>query len=78
MVKSLRFAHYYPTLDNLLRELQNEIAQKFIRRVEGLKRPKDMDKIAREFFLSAEELGALVSRSFRLIVRQDLLTNVKA
>lgn len=53
------FYHYYPTLDDLLRELQNKLAQKFMARVEGMEQPKDMDKITREFFLSVEELGAL-------------------
>lgn len=34
-----------------------ELAQNFIKRTQGLERPRDMDKITREFFLCNEELG---------------------
>ena len=34
-----------------------ELAQNFIKRTQGLERPRDMDKITREFFLYSEELG---------------------
>ena len=51
------FYLHYNTLDDLLREIQNEMAQNFIKRTQGLERPRDMDKITREFFLCSEELG---------------------
>lgn len=51
------FYLHYNTLDDLLREIQNEMAQNFIKRTQGLERPQDMDKITREFFLCSEELG---------------------
>ena len=51
------FYLHYNTLDDLLREIQNEMAQNFIKRTQGLERPRDMDKITREFFLYSEELG---------------------
>ena len=56
------FYLHYNTLEDLLRELQNEMAQDFIKRTEGLSRPRDMDKITREFFLAHEELGVLGER----------------
>ncbi len=56
------FYLHYNTLDDLLRELQNELAQNFINRTQGLKRPRDMDRITREFFLCSEELGSLGER----------------
>ncbi|MCI8937999.1 MAG: TetR/AcrR family transcriptional regulator [Lachnospiraceae bacterium] len=56
------FYLHYNTLDDLLREIQNEMAQNFIKRTQGLKRPRDMDKITREFFLCSEELGKLGER----------------
>lgn len=56
------FYLHYNTLDDLLREMQNEMAQDFIRRTEGLERPRDMGKITREFFLCSEDLGKLGER----------------
>ena len=56
------FYLHYDSLDDLLRELQNELAQAFIKRTEGLERPRDLDKITREFFLYNEELGRLGER----------------
>lgn len=53
------FYLHYNTLDDLLRELQNELAQNFIKRTQDLERPRDMDKITREFFLCSEELGEI-------------------
>ena len=56
------FYLHYNTLDDLLREIQNEMAQNFIKRTQGLERPRDMDKITREFFLCSEELGKIGER----------------
>lgn len=56
------FYLHYNSIDDLLRELQNEMARNFIQRTEGLERPRDMDKITREFFLCSEELGKLGER----------------
>lgn len=53
------FYLHYNTLDDLLREIQNEMAQNFIKRTQSLERPRDMDKITREFFLCSEELGKI-------------------
>lgn len=56
------FYLHYNSLDDLLRELQNELAQNFIQRTAHLDRPRDMDKITREFFLCNQELGKLGER----------------
>ncbi len=56
------FYLHYNSLDDLLKEMQNELAQAFIERTKGLERPRDLDKITREFFLSHEELGKLGER----------------
>ena len=56
------FYLHYNTLDDLLREIQNEMAQNFIKRTQGLERPRDMDKITREFFLCSEELVKIGER----------------
>lgn len=56
------FYLHYNTIDDLLRELQNEMAQSFIRRTKGMERPGDMDRITQEFFLYNEELGKLGER----------------
>ena len=60
------FYLHYDSLDDLLRKVQNELAQAFIERTKGLKRPRDLDKITREFFLSHEELGKLGQRKLPL------------
>ena len=56
------FYLHYNSLDDLLLEMQNEMAQSFIKRTQGLERPRDIDKITREFFLSQNELGKLGER----------------
>ena len=48
------FYLHYNSLDELLREMQNEMARDFIQRTRHLQRPRDMDKITREFFLVSE------------------------
>ena len=53
---------FYLHYDDLLRELQNEMAKDFIERTRGLERPRDMDRITREFFLVSEGAGRLHER----------------
>ena len=56
------FYLHYNSLNDLLRELQNEMAKDFIQRTRDLERPRDMDKITREFFLVSEGAGRLHER----------------
>ena len=56
------FYLHYETLDCLLSELKGELTQKYIERTRELERPRDMDKLTREFFLYSEELGELGER----------------
>ena len=56
------FYLHYDSLDDLLREIQNDMAQDFVKSVEGMVPCKDMDKITREFFLAHERLGKLGER----------------
>ena len=53
------FYSHYDSLDDLLKEIQHETAQKFIERTRNMKRPRDIDKVTREFFLYSEALGRL-------------------
>ena len=62
------FYLHYDSLDDLLREIQNDLAQDFIKRTEGMVPPRDMDKITREFFLSQESLGRLGERDRKSVV----------
>lgn len=56
------FYSHYETLDDLLQEMQNEMVQEFVKRTENMIRPREMDKITREFFLYNESLGKLGER----------------
>ena len=51
------FYYYYPTLDQLLRELQVEYSNKYIERVKHYKLPDEIDKVNREFFMYSNEQG---------------------
>lgn len=62
MINRKTFYLHYDSLEDLLLEMQNEMAQNFIKRMQGLERPRDIDKITREFFLVHEELGKLGER----------------
>ena len=62
MINRKTFYLHYPTLDSLLQEVQQEMTEKFIERTKGMERPRDMDKVTREFFLCSEELGKLGER----------------
>lgn len=62
MINRKTFYLHYDSLDELLLEMQNELAKSFIERTRGMERPRDIDKITREFFLSQNELGELGER----------------
>ncbi len=44
------FYHYYPALDDLLGEMQMELAADYIERVKDYRLPEDAEKVNRIFF----------------------------
>ncbi len=50
-VNKKTFYHYYPTLDDLLAELQMEISSAYIEKIKDFKLPDEIRKVNREFFL---------------------------
>ena len=74
------FYRYYPTLDHLLAELQNEWSQEYSKRVAHFRLPEDLDKVNREFFLYSVEKGELYEKitcsgNYRYI-RQKMINHV--
>ena len=57
MINKKTFYVYYPTLDDLLAEIQTEYSAEYIERIKGFKLPDELDKVNREFFLFSEEKG---------------------
>jgi AcrR family transcriptional regulator len=56
------FYLHYPTLDDLLAELQDELADEFIRRTSRYSVILDMPNITQEFFLQSQALDKLRQR----------------
>ena len=57
MINRKTFYAHYDNLNILLSELQKEMSQKFSERTKNMERPRDIDKVTREFFTYSEELG---------------------
>ena len=57
MINKKTFYVYYPTLDDLLAEIQSEYAAEYIERIKDFRLPDELDKVNREFFLFSEEKG---------------------
>ena len=57
MINKKTFYVYYPTLDDLLAEIQAEYSAEYIERIKDYKLPDELDKVNREFFLFSEEKG---------------------
>ena len=57
MINKKTFYVYYPTLDDLLAEMQAELSSGYLERIKEYKLPDDLDKINREFFMFSEEQG---------------------
>ena len=51
------FYLHYNTLDDLLKSIQNELANKFNERVKGLDPLNDLEQITKEFFYFSNEEG---------------------
>ena len=59
LVNKTTFYRYYPTMDDLLAELQWEFAEPYIKRTAGLRYPEDIEPIVREFMRYSAEQGPL-------------------
>ena len=57
MINKKTFYVYYPTLDDLLAEIQSEYSAEYIQRIKNFRLPDELDKVNREFFLFSEEKG---------------------
>lgn len=57
VVNKKTFYHYYPTLDDLLGEMQSELSAGYIERIKDYVLPDELDKVNREFYLFSEEQG---------------------
>ena len=61
-VNKKTFYRYYETMDFLLAEFQEKMMADYLLRVDGLRIPKDLDKITHEFFAFAQKRGEVFER----------------
>ena len=59
MINKTTFYRYYPTLDDLLEQVQSELAAPYVNRTSGLRYPEDIEQIVREFMRYSAEQGPL-------------------
>ena len=57
MINKKTFYHYYPSLDDLLAEMQAELSEAYLERVKDCKLPRDAAKVNRAFFAYSAEQG---------------------
>ncbi len=57
MINKKTFYHYYPSLDDLLAEMQAELSEAYLERVKDCKLPRDVAKVNRAFFEYSAEQG---------------------
>lgn len=57
MVNKKTFYHYYPTLDDLLAEMQLELTAGYLQRIKDYRLPEDLEQVNREFFLYSAGQG---------------------
>ena len=57
MINKKTFYHYYPSLDDLLAEMQAELSAAYLERVKDYQLPRDAAKVNREFFAYSAEQG---------------------
>lgn len=74
------FYVYYPTLDDLLAEMQMELSAGYIERVKDFKLPDEIDKVNREFFLYSAGQGLAYDKITCAVsygyVRQQMINKV--
>ena len=59
LVNKTTFYRYYPTLDDLLFEVQERFAKPYIDRTSGMRYPEDIEDIIREFMVYSAQQGPL-------------------
>ena len=59
LINKTTFYRYYPTLEDLLAEVQWEFAEPYIKRTSGLRYPDDIEHIVREFMVYSAAQGPL-------------------
>ncbi|MEX2805383.1 TetR/AcrR family transcriptional regulator [Streptococcus sp. H31] len=77
------FYRYYPTLADLLAEMQEQYAQSYIDLIKDLSLPDDLEKMQRAFFEFSAEQGEAydkitISQTFYRDIRQDMVDMVMA
>jgi Transcriptional regulator len=80
MINKKTFYNYYPSIDDLLAEMQMQFSSEYIKRVQGFRYPEELDKVNREFFVYSEEQGLAYQKitcsgSYSTI-RQEMIDNV--
>ena len=62
MVNKKTFYHYYPSLDALLAELQEEMSAEYLELVRDCRLPEDLEKVNRAFFEYSASKGLAYER----------------
>ena len=70
------FYRYYPTLDDLLEEIQLEYARPYVELTSGLRYPEDTDAIVREFLLYSSRQGPLYDAILSLGMYESILSRL--
>lgn len=76
------FYRYYPTLDDLLAEVQEDFSHEYIERTRSLRIPEDIEQITREFCLysaaQGEAYDKITCSGSYLPIRQQMIDHVMA
>lgn len=80
MINKKTFYNYYPTIDDLLAEMQRQLSAGYIEKVKNYNLPEELDKVNREFFIYSEEQGIAYEKitcsgSYSTI-RQEMIDDV--
>ncbi|CAJ2233747.1 TetR/AcrR family transcriptional regulator [Companilactobacillus paralimentarius] len=76
------FYRYYPTLDDLLTEMQAKYAEEYLKEIKGYQYPKDLAKSVRAFFTYSADQGEAYDKITSSVVgnyvgiRQQMIDNV--
>ena len=62
MINKKTFYHYYPSLDALLAEFQEEMSSEYVKLVRNYRLPEDLEKVNRAFFEYSASKGLAYER----------------